>query len=698
MPNDGSLTTGMKTHPPKGSVLRPRGVSVGVWLLALILVVLLPVLAFTEIVLQRNAAAERDGQIGQVQQRAESLANTIERFVASTRILVQVMAKSNDLQAGQLTDFHAYARKLIDETGLGTAVILIDKDGQTLLNSRQPTGIPLPKTSFVNYLDSVRASKTPVVTDMRLGATSGEFRLGIMTPVTQSRENDWVLAITAAPALLEALIHTEGLPAGWVGAVIDGSGTIIARNTKSAEFVGKQATLELLAARKTAKSGPIPGRTIDGIPIVGHFVNLPGTGWTVAIGVPSNLFDEPLNASRRFLMQLGAAILALAGLTALLGGWYMNRQIRGLVHAAEELGAGRTPVAHLSHVRELNRLVAAFDAAYVRSHKREVALRDSESEFRAFFDNAVVGVVQLDRMGRFAKVNQRYCELTGYSPEELLAGMSSVELCHPDEADVERLRIERYVNEIDETLASQKRYRRKTGEWIWVRVTSKSVRDEQTGKRLSCVALVEDITEEKKKTEQKEFLLNEVNHRAKNVLAVVQAVARQTSAQDNPAQFTTLFNQRLSGLAASHDLLVRSEWQGVCIKALLSAQLGHFEDLIGTRILFTGPLIQIRPSAAQTLGMAINELATNAGKYGALSNASGKINIDWTIVELEAGGQFRLTWSELGGPEPAPPTRQGFGHTVLVDMVMHNLEADVSLSYPKTGLVWRVEAPVDRIC
>src|SRR5690606_27147834 len=111
----------------------------------------------------------------------------------------------------------------------------------------------------------------------------------------------------------------------------------------------------------------------------------------------------------------------------------------------------------------------------------------------------------------------------------------------------------------------------------------------------------------------------EVNHRAKNLLAVVQAVARQTARGAEPAQFAEHFGERLAGLAASHDLVVGSEWRGVDLAQLVGSQIGAFRDLLGSRIRLDGPPVQIVPSAAQAIGMALHELATNSGKYGALS-------------------------------------------------------------------------------
>jgi PAS domain S-box-containing protein len=177
---------------------------------------------------------------------------------------------------------------------------------------------------------------------------------------------------------------------------------------------------------------------------------------------------------------------------------------------------------------------------------------------------------------------------------------------------------------------------------------------------LSGVAVIaRDITERKRAEQHAALLLKEVNHRAKNLLAVVQAVALQTAATSEPQRFAEDFSKRLSGLAASHDLLVQSAWRGVELGDLIRSQLSHFAGLIGTRINLTGPQLQITPSAAQAIGMAIHELATNAGKHGALSTATGMVDVSW---RLDGKKNCRATCPAMGRKErpamrPAQPSR-----------------------------------------
>jgi two-component sensor histidine kinase/CheY-like chemotaxis protein len=186
-------------------------------------------------------------------------------------------------------------------------------------------------------------------------------------------------------------------------------------------------------------------------------------------------------------------------------------------------------------------------------------------------------------------------------------------------------------------------------------------------------------------------LLKEMDHRSKNILNVVQAIARQTAIA-SPSEFVPRFSERIQTLAASHDLLVKSRWQGVDISDLIRVQLGHFSDLLDTRIRLDGPALRLSVAAAQTFGMILHELATNAAKYGALSNDTGRVAIRW-----DANGEFTLGWTERGGPNVVPPARRGFGSTVVKAMAETNLDGDVELDFAPAGLRWRVTCPASKV-
>jgi two-component sensor histidine kinase len=196
--------------------------------------------------------------------------------------------------------------------------------------------------------------------------------------------------------------------------------------------------------------------------------------------------------------------------------------------------------------------------------------------------------------------------------------------------------------------------------------------------------------------EQVRLLLREVNHRSKNMLAVVQSIARSINTAGGA--FVVDFEKRIHSLARCQDLLIRNEWKGVDLHDLVQSQLAHLNDLIGTRIVTEGAAVMLAAPAAQTLGMAVHELATNAAKYGALSNETGCVQIAWSLSDdRDSDKVFRFGWLERDGPRVVPPHRRGFGTTVLERMTQLSLNASVRLDYEPNGLKWRVQCPASRV-
>lgn len=211
------------------------------------------------------------------------------------------------------------------------------------------------------------------------------------------------------------------------------------------------------------------------------------------------------------------------------------------------------------------------------------------------------------------------------------------------------------------------------------------------GRPLRAFAANLDITGRKQAEEHKKVLMAEVNHRSKNLLAVVQAIVHQSARGADPAIFALNLADRLQGLAASQDLLIKTDWHGVDIADLVHAQLHHFRDLIGSRILIDGPAARLTSASAQAIGMALHELATNAAKYGSLSTSQGRVLVSWR-VDHSAEPSFTIGWIEQGGPKVSPPERRGFGHTVIGPIAESAVDGKVEIDFLETGLTWRLDA------
>jgi PAS domain S-box-containing protein len=324
----------------------------------------------------------------------------------------------------------------------------------------------------------------------------------------------------------------------------------------------------------------------------------------------------------------------------------------------------------------------------ITSLKRaEAALRESEATFRAMFEVSSVGKIEVDpESGRFLRANAAMCNFVGYTEEELLA-RTVFDITHPDDRDYAYELLRRMIAGESAVSDLEKRCIRKDGHIVWARVTANVVRD-GSGRPLRNIAVILDVTEHKEREEKVHLLMREVNHRAKNMLSVVDAIAHQTAIR-NQENFIDRFSERIQALSANQDLLVRNEWNGVGIEDLVRAQLAHFADLIGSRIGVRGPKLRFTAASAQAIGLALHELATNAGKYGALFADKGRVDISWGIV----GDTFTISWTEREGPPLSAPKRRGFGTIVMETMAERSVDGKVDLEYAPSGLTWRLTCP-----
>ncbi|MBY0612213.1 MAG: PAS domain-containing protein [Beijerinckiaceae bacterium] len=295
-----------------------------------------------------------------------------------------------------------------------------------------------------------------------------------------------------------------------------------------------------------------------------------------------------------------------------------------------------------------------------------------------------------DRSSRLTFANPATLETIG-KPWPDLAGRSDMEWHHNPEEARSNMANDRRVIENGRSETVEEVFSNDEG--ILVYLSTKAPLYNAANEIIGMVGISTDITERKANEEQRQFLMRELTHRSKNLLAVVQSMARQTATMSQSmTDFQSRFSARLLGLATSHDLLLQEEWRGASIRQLVISQLGHLIDMIDSRILLSGPDGLLQPEAAQNIGLALHELSTNAAKYGALSNENGQVYIRWGILPcVGAEERFFIQWQEDGGPTVTPPQRRGFGHSVMERLVARALDGKVDLDFNPNGVVWRLE-------
>jgi two-component sensor histidine kinase len=226
---------------------------------------------------------------------------------------------------------------------------------------------------------------------------------------------------------------------------------------------------------------------------------------------------------------------------------------------------------------------------------------------------------------------------------------------------------------------------RKHGSLINVSLTVSPVKNAQ-GKIIGASKVARDITERKLSEAQITMLAREAEHRAKNVLATVQATVH-LSQSDTPAGLKHAIEGRIQALANVHRLFVESRWAGAEIQNLVKEELAAYSQDKETRVQIDGPKLLLEPNAAQAIAVTLHELATNAAKYGALSVSDGHVQVEWS---REPNGRLVLRWTENGGPPVKPPTRKGFGTRAIEGMIRGQVKGEVRFDWRAAGLACEI--------
>ena len=288
--------------------------------------------------------------------------------------------------------------------------------------------------------------------------------------------------------------------------------------------------------------------------------------------------------------------------------------------------------------------------------------------------------------------NDSFLELTGYARDELLAQSFNFLLARPaNRNDLEQIAKAFATAEDNEEV----RYRRKDGSKFCATIFANPVKDEN-GKVVQHFVSLVDTTHHQRARQNAAMLIDELNHRVKNTLATVQSIVTQAVRNSaDPAVIRESIETRIAALSRSHDLLGREKWDGAGLRDLIGEALAPFSVTDGRAERFTieGENIRLSPKAALALGIAFNELATNAVKFGALSNETGTIAIRWTLEQRSDGRWLSLQWREKDGPRVAPPTERGFGSRVVEKGLAHELDGQVNLEYAPGGVVCTIDVP-----
>lgn len=694
MPEIAGCTDDVPSAPTTPRQQAGRGIA---WHLAVLcLAIVVPVLALAGALATLYIAAER-AQLAQSAQRAAAAAtHALDRDLAGLVAATEILSLSSHLQAGDLEAFDAEARRVRDR--LGVEVVMRDLASRQVVNTRLPRGAALPLHPDIASDARVLHTARPDISDLIQGAVTRTPIFIVNVPVFRDGRVAYLLNLSLPPERVREAARVGAAAAGWSVTVLDRTGAAVSDTMRDEAALGQR-----IPGPAWWADGPAEGvRWLrlpwdERGPLLGAHMRSSLSGWTVVVGVPASQAGAPV---RRSLAGLGVLALALLGLSAALAmifGRRIARPVEALAEGARRLGLGEDVALSFTGLREVDAAGRALALASAERRRREAALRESDARLGLAVEAAGFGRWEIDlrtglasRAGRVVPPRPGL-NLEGYPVEEFIR-----RVIHPEDAPQVRASFEALAaGRADRHRAE---YRARTADeagWLWMESYGGVVeRDPDTGAAVRVSGVSRDVTERKAAEAQRRILLREVDHRAKNALAVAQSVVALTRA-DDPAQYAKAVNGRIAALARAHSRLAAGGWTGVDLRALLVDELLPFgaapqgddpAEAAGPspRVVLSGPVVKLSGDVAAPVAMMVHELATNASKHGALSVEGGGVRLAWALDEA---GTLRLSWAEQGGPRVnGPPVARGFGSRMIDATIRQQLGGWLNCNWSPGGL------------
>ena len=470
----------------------------------------------------------------------------------------------------------------------------------------------------------------------------------------------------------------NGMSKKWVAAVVDRTGHFVARSLDAETRVGTAARPELAAiARSEKTSGTFENVTLEGTPVLNSFQRSLLTAWTVVIAVPKDELEEPLQHVLIYTLFGGLSALTLSLLAATRMAAKITTPIANLSRYAHALAEGRKVEPEKYHITEIESVRTSLNQTMAKS-----------ARLAAILSSSTDAIVSVGLDGYIEEWNTEAENMFGYLKGEIVGKPNSI-LVPKDllsEFDGQRSKILSGQVVRAESVRLTKVGRRIDIEFVDAPIIN------SFDKIVGYSTTMHDIGERKAMSEHQLLLMRELTHRTKNQLAIIQSIAQQTKRNSSTFEdFIPIFNGRIQGLAASHDILAKQQWKSIPLEELVRSQIGVLIVGADKFVDISGPNIALTAVHAESLGLALHELTTNSLKYGALSIMKGRVSVSWRFINVTEPLQVQFEWLEIGGPKiKKTPSREGFGSKVLNTITPVSLGGEAKIEHRSHGLYWTV--------
>jgi two-component sensor histidine kinase len=471
----------------------------------------------------------------------------------------------------------------------------------------------------------------------------------------------------------------------------------VARSRDPDRLVGRPAGPDLLPRLLAEREGALETTSRDGVPVLVAFSRIGPFGWTAAVNVPLAELAAPAWRSAVRTLVSGLVFLG-AGLGLAL---VVAQRITGPIASLGDLASAPDrergpPAAAETGLAEVDKVAEALVSGARERRAAEAALRESEFRLRLALDASQLGTWLWEAGGGLSG-DARCKALFGLPPEAPVDYAVWAAAIEPEDRPAAEADAARALDAADPHDGFDREYRVRRaddGRLVWLHAVGRATFEPDparpAGRRAARIhGTILDVTERRAAEERQALLMREVDHRAKNALAVALSLVR-LAPRDDAARFAAGVEGRIAAMARAHSLLAKERWNGADLRALAAGELAAHAGRVGLE----GPPARLSADAAQSVAMLLHELATNAAKHGALSAPAGRVALSWDFGHPAAEAGLRLRWAETDGPAVAgPPDRGGFGSRLLVSLTERQLGGRLALDWGPDGLRATVALP-----
>jgi PAS domain S-box-containing protein len=476
------------------------------WLVSLVAAAVLPTLIAALAALLYAYKEEQQSFQARLQDTTRALALVVDRDIARREAIALTLAGSPTLTRGDLRAFHEYATQIAPTRD--KVVVLHALDGAQLVNTRVPFGTPLPQVSAVAPDRAAAGSAATVLSNLYFAPFGKQFSFALQVPVVRDGQTLYYLSLAGFASALQSVLEDQRVAEGWVTAILDARGTVVARNIDAEKFVGQRVSERLLSQLAQRSEGGFESLTIDGTPIHATFSKAPNYGWAVVVGVPLSAMSAPLRVVAGFA-GLAALLLACALLAALVIARRLIQPVRQLQAASEAVGSGRALATAPTGLLETDQVLAGLQGADERIREANRALEGRRAEAEAAAqalrqsNDRLQLATQTSGLGLFTWRpasdlvewhNDLPYKILGIAPGEppVTAGRFVAEFVHPDDAARLSASVQQTL-ERGAPFAFLGRIHRRDGQLRWVEFTGRSQRED--GPEPIVVGTAADVTE-----------------------------------------------------------------------------------------------------------------------------------------------------------------------------------------------------------